>query len=112
MFGKNIVSHLSRKFNRISCPFSFSPSFWYAIITKTEGRGLPWQKDRGVHRGCCITELEFEPYELRFMVYSIHSSKFITQTEANTISQKTVKLADADTKPTLIGRKAQDATAC
>ncbi len=56
--------------------------------------------------GYYITEPEWEPYELRLMVDSIQSSKFITQTEANAISQKIVKLADVYTKPTLIGRKA------
>ncbi len=56
--------------------------------------------------GYYITEPEWEPYELRLLVDSIQSSKFITQTEANTISQKIVKLADVYTKPTLTGRKA------
>lgn len=51
--------------------------------------------------GYYITEPEFEPHELRLMVDSIQASKFITQTEARTISQKIVKLADVYTKESL-----------
>ena len=55
-------------------------------------------------KGYYITKPEFEPHELRLMVDSIQSSKFITQTEANRISQKIVKLADIYTKASQIGR--------
>ena len=51
--------------------------------------------------GYYITKPEFEPYELRLMVDSIQASKFITQTEARTISQKISKLADVYTKESL-----------
>ena len=51
--------------------------------------------------GYYITEPEFEPHELRLMVDCIQASKFITQTEARTISQKIVKLADVYTKESL-----------
>ena len=51
--------------------------------------------------GYYITKPIFEPYELRLMVDSIQSSKFITQTEANTISQKISGLADVYTKESL-----------
>ena len=51
--------------------------------------------------GYYITQPQFEPYELRLMVDSIQSSKFITQTEARTISHKIVKLADVYTKESL-----------
>ena len=51
--------------------------------------------------GYYITTPEFEPHELRLMVDSIQASKFITQTEARTISQKIVKLADVYTKESL-----------
>lgn len=56
--------------------------------------------------GYYITEPQFKPYELRLMVDSIQASKFITQAEARTISQKISKLADVYTKPSLIERKA------
>ncbi len=56
--------------------------------------------------GYYITEPEFEPYELRLMVDSIQSSKFITQAEAAKITQKIGKLADVYTKPSLIARRA------
>ena len=51
--------------------------------------------------GYYITKPEFEPHELRLMVDSIQASKFITQTEARTISQKITKLADVYTKESL-----------
>lgn len=51
--------------------------------------------------GYYITQPHFEPYELRLMVDSIQSSKFITQKEANTITQKISGLADVYTKESL-----------
>lgn len=53
------------------------------------------------HWGYYITKPVFEPYELRLMVDSIQSSKFITQKEANTITQKISGLADVYTKESL-----------
>lgn len=51
--------------------------------------------------GYYITQPIFEPYELRLMVDSIQSSKFITQREANTITQKISGLADIYTRESL-----------
>ena len=51
--------------------------------------------------GYYITKPEFEPHELRLMVDSIQASKFITQKEAATISEKITKLADIYTKDSL-----------
>ena len=51
--------------------------------------------------GYYITTPIFEPYELRLMVESIQSSKFITQKEANAITQKIAGLADVYTKESL-----------
>ena len=56
--------------------------------------------------GYYITNPEFEPHELRLMVDSIQASKFITQKEATTISQKIIRLADVYTKPSLTDRHA------
>ena len=56
--------------------------------------------------GYYITKPEFEPHELQLMVDSIQASKFITQKEAATISQKITRLADVYTKPTLTDRHA------
>lgn len=56
--------------------------------------------------GYYITEPEFKPYELRLMVDSIQSSKFITQAEARTISHKIAKLGDVYTRPSLTDRHA------
>ena len=56
--------------------------------------------------GYYITKPIFEPYELRLMVDSIQSSKFITQKEAQTISQKITKLGDVYTRPSLTDRNA------
>ena len=52
-------------------------------------------------KGYYIAEPDFEPHELRLMVDSIQSSKFITQTEVRTISRKIVKLANEYTKDSL-----------
>ena len=56
--------------------------------------------------GYYITKPEFEPHELRLMIDSIQASKFITQKEATTISQKITKLADVYTRPKLTDRHA------
>ena len=56
--------------------------------------------------GYYITKPEFEPHELRLMVDSIQASKFITQKEATTISQKITRLSDVYTKPGLNERHA------
>lgn len=56
--------------------------------------------------GYYITKPEFDPHELRLMVDSIQASKFITQTEARTISQKIIKLADVYTRSGLTDRHA------
>ncbi len=52
-------------------------------------------------RGYYITEPQFEPYELRLIVDSIQSSKFITQTEAQSITAKIKEFADVYTKDSL-----------
>ena len=53
-------------------------------------------------RGYVLLNPPFEPYELRLMVESIQSSKFITQEKANTICSKIKKnLADNHTRPSL-----------
>ena len=51
--------------------------------------------------GYYITKPQFEPYELRLMVDSIQSSKFITQEKAREISNKIKKMADIYTKESL-----------
>lgn len=51
--------------------------------------------------GYYITELQFEPYELRLMVDSVQASKFITQRDAERITNKIKNLADVYTKESL-----------
>lgn len=70
------------------------------ILRLQEDFGVPVEYNASKW-GYYITEPEFEPHELRLMVDSIQASKFITQTEARTISQKIVKLADVYTKESL-----------
>ena len=48
-------------------------------------------------RGYYITKPLFEPYELRLIVDSIQSSKFITQSEARLITAKIKEFADVYT---------------
>lgn len=52
-------------------------------------------------RGYYITKPLFEPYELRLIVDSIQSSKFITQSEARLITAKIKEFADVYTKDSL-----------
>ena len=52
-------------------------------------------------RGYYITKPLFEPYELRLIVDSIQSSKFITQSEARSITAKIKEFADVYTKDSL-----------
>ena len=75
------------------------------ILRLQEDFGVPIEYNSSKW-GYYITEPEFKPYELRLMVDSIQSSKFITQTEARTISQKIIKLADIYTRPSLTDRHA------
>lgn len=53
------------------------------------------------NRGYYITKPLFEPYELRLIVDSIQSSKFITQSEAQSITAKIKGFADVYTKDSL-----------
>ncbi len=62
--------------------------------------GVPVEYDHHKH-GYYISKPQFEPYQLRLMVDSIQSSKFITQAEARAITQKIGELADVYTKDSL-----------
>ena len=62
--------------------------------------GVPVEYDH--HKwGYCITTPQFEPYELRLMVDSVQSSKFITQKKSDEITKKIKGLADVYTKGSL-----------
>ena len=52
-------------------------------------------------RGYYITKPLFEPYELRLIVDSIQSAKFITQSEARSITAKIKEFSDVYTKESL-----------
>ena len=54
------------------------------------------------HRGYLLMNPPFEPYELRLIVDSVQSSKFITREKAREITGKVRKLAGKDTAETLI----------
>ena len=75
------------------------------IVRLRDDFGVPVVYDAS-RWGYYITKPEFEPHELRLMVDSIQASKFITQREATTISQKITKLADVYTRPKLTDRHA------
>lgn len=53
------------------------------------------------HRGYLLMNPPFEPYELRLIVDSVQSSKFITREKAREITGKVRKLAGKDTAETL-----------
>lgn len=55
----------------------------------------------GQKRGYILKNPPFEPYELRSIVNSIQAAQFITQQEADNLTQKIMKLADEYTRPSL-----------
>ena len=57
--------------------------------------------ERGGRKGYRVASPPFEPRELRMMIDSVQSAKFITQEEAVSITSKIKNLADVYTKPTL-----------
>lgn len=57
--------------------------------------------ERHNRKGYRIAKPKFEPHELRLMIDSVQSARFITETEAATITSKIKDLADIYTKPTL-----------
>ena len=52
-------------------------------------------------KGYRVANPKFEPRELRLMIDSVQSARFITETEATTITSKIKDLADIYTQPTL-----------
>ena len=80
---KTIYNDILRLLIDFGVPVEYNPSKW----------------------GYYITQPEFEPYELRLMVDSIQSSKFITQEKAREITNKIKKMADVYTKD-LLNRQA------
>ncbi len=52
-------------------------------------------------RGYCVKNPLFEPYEIRLIAHSIQSSKFLTQTKADSIIKKLKKLTDKETASTI-----------
>lgn len=65
--------------------------YFFGVETKYDGR----------QRGYLLLNPPFEPYELRSIVNSIQAFKFITQQEADRLTEKIIKLADKDTRPSL-----------
>lgn len=55
----------------------------------------------GQKRGYILKNPPFEPYELRSIVNSIQAAQFITQQEADSLTQKVMNLADKYTRPSL-----------
>lgn len=57
--------------------------------------------ERHNRKGYRIAKPKFEPHELRLMIDSVQSARFITETEAASITSKIKDLADIYTKPSL-----------
>ena len=57
--------------------------------------------ERHNRKGYRIANPKFEPHELRLMIDSVQSARFITETEAATLTSKIKDLADVYTKPSL-----------
>ena len=56
---------------------------------------------RGGRKGYRVASPQFEPNELRLLIDSVQSAKFITEEEATTITGKIKGLTDVYTRPTL-----------
>ena len=69
-----------------------------AILENVFGLQLEYDYSKGGYR---LLNPPFEPYELRLMVDSIQSSKFITQKKAQEITRKIKALASKETLETL-----------
>lgn len=65
--------------------------YFFDVETKYDGR----------QRGYLLLNPPFDPYELRSIVNSIQAAQFITQQEADRLTQKVMKLADKYTRPSL-----------
>ena len=61
--------------------------------------GMPIE--RGGRKGYRVASPQFEPRELRLMIDSVQSAKFITDEEAATLTSKIKDLSDIYTRPTL-----------
>lgn len=57
--------------------------------------------ERHNRKGYRIANPKFEPHELRLMIDSVQSARFITETEASSITSKIKDLADIYTQPSL-----------
>lgn len=90
----DIIKHLESKGIRADRRTIFSD------IDRLEN-DLGIQIERKKHYGYRILEPKFEPNELRLMVDSVQSAKFITQTEADALKRKIKGLADVFTAPQL-----------
>ena len=58
----------------------------------------------GRQKGYILKNPPFEPFELRMIVNSIQAAKFITQQEADRLTDKIMRLADRYTRPSLARR--------
>lgn len=90
--SKEIIAHLASKGIRADRKTIFSD------IDRLEN-DYNMEIVRG--RGYRVAHPQFEPRELRLMIDSVQSAKFITESEVSTITNKIKDLADVYTKPTL-----------
>lgn len=67
-------------------------------LRSATGLDITWNAHK---QGYQIVNPLFEPYELRLIVDSVQSSKFITQEQARKISRKITELADVHTRSSL-----------
>ena len=71
----------------------------FSDIVRLESYGM--QIEHAGKKGYRVTKHTFEPRELRLMIDSVQSAKFITQDEATSITSKIKNLADIYTQPSL-----------
>lgn len=90
-----ILAHLESERYKVEVKTVYSDlntlKYFFDVETKYDGR----------QRGYLLLNPPFEPYELRSIVNSIQAAQFITQQEADSLTQKVMKLADKYTRPSL-----------
>ena len=91
----DILTHLENKGHDVTIKTVYSD-----LKTLEIHFGLNIQYD-GKERGYLLLNPPFEPYELRSIVNSIQAAKFLTQQEADRLTEKIIGLADEDTKLSL-----------
>lgn len=91
----DILAYLANEGHEVEIKTVYSDlntlKYFFGVETKYDGR----------QRGYLLLNPLFDSYELRMIVNSIQAFKFITQQEADRLTEKIMRLADKYTRPSL-----------